>query len=252
MREEDLQLLKNACRGKSKSNGGLNLSEFRKRLKNLYPDMPNVSDMKRKELEMYCRQKMEGKFVAAKKTLVKATTFKPLPKMYCQDYNISELEEDAARMGFDKVTSANKSEVCSKIGYKSQPAKMAESLGYKRQDIMTIIDKIDKKEELNENEKRIVQGWNRAHTGNKSRLNTLAAKYVSGERLTKDELDELDQELMNTYCRCLIHRQDNKFKFPICQKSVYKSRKLKPRTHGKFGRKCDDPFTIAQVRLEGL
>lgn len=53
----DIEAFNQACNGKTESNGGLNLPQFKRDAIHLYPDHKNaINSMSRKELEAFCKQ----------------------------------------------------------------------------------------------------------------------------------------------------------------------------------------------------
>jgi len=82
------EILLNACMGKSKSAGGLNLPEFRRKLLSLYPGYASeIQSKSRKSLMLYCNKTPEIKkdvITTKEKYFVKGTPLNKKQKKYCR------------------------------------------------------------------------------------------------------------------------------------------------------------------------
>lgn len=199
--------LKNACEGKSAGKNGLNIKDFRRALKNSFPEATVAIDKAttRKEVEALCSQLIDNQKDVAKVVPQKKEEYYELPKEYCEDYTLDELTEKAGK-GV-KLSSVDRYKICTELGLPKYESIMQESLGYPRAKILAIANKIEANKALNMEEKRIVEQWNRAHDPIKQKLDDLSRKFISGQRLTELEMKYFDRELFNKYCRCTLKRK---------------------------------------------
>lgn len=224
-----MEKLSKACEGKSASRGGLNLSEFKSALKTKFPELvTRINQIKtRKQLESLCLEyltnnnatnntaaidsevniereiKRNGDYIKLVKT--KKGDFYELPKEYCEDYTLVELAEKAGKN--IKLTSKDRYKICAELNLPKYNPVREMSLGYPRDIIIQIADKIQSGKELNMKEERIFEQWNRNHGPIRDRLDQLSKKFTSGEKLSKSELEFFDEELFNKYCRCILKRK---------------------------------------------
>lgn len=216
--------LSNACAGRPASRNGLNMNEFRIALKQEFPHAIALIDdaTGRKDLETLCNSLVANRalptsaqtpsqtqaYVVAPtlKTDSRAkTSLKELPKIYCEDYTLVELMDKTGNN--KKLTSADREEVCRTLNLPLYQTKQTESLGYPRDVILKISEKIATGVKLNMEDERVVNQWNMNHAPLKDKLDTLSKKFVSGEELSPTEMEILDRELFNKYCRCVLKRK---------------------------------------------
>jgi hypothetical protein len=245
----DSKLVK-ACDGKTAGRGGLNLNELKNSMKSQF----NLTDehfknKTRAEIQKMCKSLMGGEVSETSQLITKV---KELPKMYCDDYTLNELK-NSYKQKFGKtikLTKADRDHVCKELGYPKY--KSNTSLNHARNKVIKVGEKIVNKKPLTNADKKLIIEWNATHDTLKDTLDSLANRYVSGGRLTDDELQFLDEELFKKYCRCVKKREEKgdteSLSIAGCKASVYgKTRKLKARS-----RPCDKELINAEITLESM